>query len=97
MSYITTLTNAQLQTARDSAIRVQQALHKFAQGTVTETTAYSEFSVELNTLLNNLVTTLDGTIVNDGDTLTGVTPTGTFNTTVTFTVTSGAITGIALS
>ena len=37
MSYITTLTNAQLQTARDQAIKVQQALQKFAQGTVTFT------------------------------------------------------------
>lgn len=37
------------------------------------------------------------TIVTSGQALTGVTPTGTFTTTVTFTVANGVITGIALS
>lgn len=37
------------------------------------------------------------TIVTSGQALTGVTPTGTFATTVTFTVAAGLITGIVLS
>lgn len=37
------------------------------------------------------------TIVTSGQALTGVTPTGTFTTTVTFTVAAGLITGIVLS
>ena len=97
MSYVTGLTNVQLQTARDQAIKVQQSLQRFAPGTVTDTTAYADFSTEVNTLVNSLITTLDSAVVTDGETLTGVTPTGTFSTTVTFSVSSGAITGISLS
>ena len=37
------------------------------------------------------------TLVTDGQELTGVTPTGTFSTTVTFTVEDGVIAAIALS
>jgi len=97
MSYVTGLTNAQLQDARDAAIRLQQSLQQFAQGTVTETTAYTNFSTELNALVDALAVTMDGTLVVDGETLTGVTPSGSYSTTVTFTVTAGAITAIALS
>ena len=97
MSYITSLTNAQLQTARDDAAKLNDLLQRFAQGTVTETTAYAAFSTLLDSLFNNLVKDVAGTIVTNGETLTGVTPSGTFNTTVTFTVANGAITGIALS
>jgi hypothetical protein len=47
------------------------------------------------------ITSLDlgatSTLVNTGQTLTGVTPTGTFTTTVTFTVAGGVISAIALS
>jgi len=50
-----------------------------------------------NALMDSLVSGIYGTLVLDGETLTGVTPTGTYATTVTFTVVSGAITAIALS
>ena len=33
MSYITSLTNAQLQAVRDSAIKLEKAVQQYAQGT----------------------------------------------------------------
>jgi len=96
-SYVTGLTNAQLQTARDSAVKLQQMLQQFAQGTITETTAYADFSTELNTLADALATAVKSTLVTNGEELTGVTPSGTYTSKVTFTVAAGAITAIALS
>lgn len=36
MSYITSLTNAQLQELRDNALKLETLVQQFAQGTVTE-------------------------------------------------------------
>lgn len=38
MSYITSLTNAQLQELRDNALKLEKLIQQFAQGTITETT-----------------------------------------------------------
>lgn len=97
MSYITSLTNAQLQTLNNDVVKLQQLLQLFAQGTAQETTAYATLSTSLNTLMDTLIKDVSGAIVVNNKELTGVTPTGTYATKVKFTVTNGAITAITLS
>jgi hypothetical protein len=74
--------------------RVRTLLREVA--TFVQDSPGSKAAVQASTavLVNSLGTS---TVLMNGKALTGVTPTGTFVTTVTFTVAGGAITAIALS
>lgn len=95
-------------TARKAALLAQlNALIAYLGGAVDGMSVIMRNSTQAKTasgflnLVNGVPTTVtmvaSGTIVTNGQALTGVTPTGSFVTTVTFAVAGGLITGVTLS
>lgn len=103
---ITTATKAEALTLRDANVKASYPLQKLAQSDREPGTMNAAQITETDAALTALVNALaaadavaSGTVytLKSGFALTGVTPSGTFSTTVTFTVANGAITAIALS
>ena len=105
---ITSATAAQVLTARDKAAIALPYLQRFAQGDLDprnpalDATLVAKVNAALDAALSALRTAgavlpATQTVVVNGQALTGVAPTGTYTSRVTFTVASGAITAIALS
>lgn len=101
---IATITAAQRVEARDECLRAALALQRFAQsGTTPRTDETAEVTPILEAAAAALVVAgasglaATSTVVTNGQDLTGVTPSGTYTDTVTFTVAGGVITAIVLS
>lgn len=104
---VTDSTSALVLTARDKVAIALPYLQRFAQGDLNPVGSIdATYVAQIDAALDAALSALSGagaelpatqTVVVNGETLTGVTPTGVYATTVTFTVAGGAITAIALS
>jgi len=98
MAYTANLNITELNTLRNQAQKLLTASQQYAQGSLAVASdATDALEAALDALIDAIAVAVSGTIVANGEVLTGVTPTGTFATTVTFTVANGAITAIALA